>query len=58
MQLLLDFHHAFVLEEGEQGETDLIRIDVDTGETAPKCQSAHRTSFAAREEISRQLLQM
>ena len=58
MKLLLDFHHAFVLEDGERGETDLIRMDIDTGDAAPKRQYARRTPFAAREEISRQLLQM
>jgi len=46
VQLLLDFHHAFVLEDGE---TDL---DIDTGDAAPKHQYARRTPFATREEIS------
>ena len=58
VQLLLDFHHALVLEDGECGENDLIRMDIDMGDAAPTHQSIHRTLFAAREEISRQLLQM
>ena len=49
----MDFHHALVLEDGVRGETDLVRMDIDTGDAAPKCQYAHRTPFAAREEISR-----
>jgi len=58
VHLLQEFHHAFGLEEGERGETDLISIEIDTGNAAPKHQPNHRTPLAAREEISRQLLQM
>ena len=58
VQLLLDFRHAFILEEGKRGETDLIRMDIDTGDATTKHQSACRTPSTAREEISRQLLQM
>ena len=44
-----------MLEDREWGKTDLIKMDIDTGDAAPK---RHRTPFAAREEISRQLRQM
>jgi len=54
VHLLQEFHHVFVLEEGERGETELISMEIDTGEAV----LTRRTPLAAREEISRQLLQM
>jgi len=53
--LLKEFHHAFVLEEGERGETGLVSMEIDTGNAVPKYQPIHRTPFV---EISRQLLQI
>ena len=58
LQLLLLNHDAFALAEGERGETDLIQMHIDTGNSPPKYQPARRTPFAAREEIARQLHQM
>jgi len=58
VHLLQEFHHAFVLEEGKWGETDLISMEIETGEAVPKRQPTRRTPLAAREEISRQLLQI
>ena len=58
VHLLQEFHQAFVLDEGERGETDLISMDINTGNAVPKRQPTRRTPFAAREEISRQLAQM
>ena len=58
LQLLQEFHYAFVLEDGERGETDLLKMEIDTGDAAPQRQPTRRTPFAAREEISQQLSQM
>ena len=58
IQLLQEFHYAFVLEDGERGETDLIKMEIDTDNAAPQRQPTRRAPFAAREEISKQLLQM
>ena len=55
LRLLQEFHQAFVLDDGERGETDLISMEIDTGNAVPKRQPTRRTPFAAREEISRQL---
>jgi len=52
VHLLQEFHQDFVLNEGEQGETDLISMDINTGNAVPKRQPTRRTPFAAREEIS------
>ena len=43
---LMRFHHAFSLEDGEQGETVLIRMEIDTGDAYPKKQRARRLPFA------------
>ena len=59
---LLDFlvahHDVFSLEEGERGETDLIEMEIDTGDAAPKRQPSRRMPFAVRQEVARQLDQM
>ena len=55
LRLLQEFHQAFVLDDGERGETDLISMEIDTGNAVPKRQPTRRTPFTAREEISRQL---
>ena len=55
---LLDFlatlHHMFCLEEGERGETSMVRMDIDTGDSRPKRQAPRRMPFIVREEIARQ----
>jgi len=56
--LLCDHHAVFALDEGERGETGLIQMEIDTGNAAPKRQAVHRTPFAARQEIARQLKMM
>ena len=58
IKLLLTNHQAFALEEGERGETDLLQFTIDTGDAAPKKQSARRMPFAVRQEVNRQLKQM
>ena len=52
---ILKLHSAFVLEEGERGETDLTLFNIDTGEAQPVKQPARRIPFAVREEVNRQI---
>ena len=55
---LPDHHKAFSLEEGERGETDLIQMEIDTGNACPKKQPARRMPFAVRQEVATQLKKM
>ena len=55
---LADHHEAFCLEEGERGETDIIQMEIDTGDAAPKRQPLRRMPFAARQEVANQLQKM
>ena len=48
----------FSLEEGERGKTDVIEMDIDTGDVPPKKQSARRMPFVVRQEVTKQLDQM
>ena len=57
-EMLQQYHHVFALEEGERGETDLIEFHIDTSDANPIRQPARRIPFAARQEISKQLLAM
>ena len=56
--LLCEYHNVFALEDGEMGETDVVMMEIDTGEAQPKRQSVRRTPFAARQEIAKQLKEM
>lgn len=57
-QLLLSYHHAFAVEEGDRGKTDLIEMTIDTGSASSCRQPVRRTPFAVCAEVSRQLEQM
>ena len=46
--LLCEYHDVFVLEKGEQGETGLVQMKIDTEDAMPKCQLVRCTPFAAR----------
>ena len=35
-ELLEEFHAAFSLEEDERGETDLVEMEIHTGDAAPR----------------------
>ena len=52
---LMDHHQAFSLEPGECGETDMVQMEVDTGDAAPRRQPARRMPFAVRQEVAKQL---
>ena len=57
-ELLMRYHEVFSLEDGEQGETDLVEFKIDTGDAIPKRQAVRRIPFAARQEIADQLEKM
>ena len=55
LNFLEDHNNAFSLEDGERGATDLVELEVDTGDAKPKKQSMRRMSFAVGKAVSRQL---
>ena len=55
---LADHHYAFCLEEGERGETDLIEMEIDTGDAHPRKQPLRRMPFSLRKEVARLLHDM
>ena len=55
---LRQHHHAFTLKDGECGETDLIQMEIDTGNAHPKKQRARRLPFALRQVVAHQLREM
>ena len=44
-QLLMDHHKAFSLEEDEREETDLVQLEINTGDATPKRQHPRRIFF-------------
>ena len=56
--LLLTNHEAFAVEEGERGETDLVQMTIDTGDSSPKHQPVRRMPFAVRQQVAEQLKNM
>ena len=56
--VLMDHHQAFSLEPGERGKTDMVQMEVDTGDAAPRRQPARRMPFAVRQEVAKQLKTM
>ena len=55
MAFLMDHHEVFALEEGERGETNLMQLEIDTGNATPIKQQPRRLPFAVREEVAQQL---
>ena len=55
---LLECHEAFSLEKSERGETDLVELQIDTGDASPIKQQVRRMPFAVRQEVARQLREM
>ena len=49
---------AFALDKCERGETDMVQMEILTGDTPPKRLPVRRTPFAVRGEIARQLREM
>ena len=57
LSLLEEYNDVFSLD-GERGETDLIELEMDTGNAAPRRQPPRRVPFAVRKEIAKQLKEM
>ena len=57
-ELLHKHNGAFCLEDGERGETNLVELHINTGETAPLRQRVRRMPFALRKEVANQLHKM
>ena len=55
---LLEHHQAFSLEDGERGETSLVQMQIDTGDSSPRRQPPRRIPFAVRQEVATQLRKM
>jgi len=55
---LLDHNDVFALDEIDRGETDLVQLEIDTGDAPPIKQSFRRMPHAVREEVANQLLKM
>ena len=56
LEVLVKHHSVFSLEEGERGETSLVEFAINTGDSAPRKQVVRRIPYAARQEITRQLM--
>ena len=57
-QFLARHHEAFSLEPGERGETDLVQMEIDTLDAAPRRQPVRRMPYSVRQEVARQLQDM
>ena len=44
-------HRAFALEPGERGETDMVSMEIDTGDTPPRWQPPRRMPFSMWKEV-------
>ena len=55
---LVDHHEAYSIDPGERGETDLLQMDINTGDASPRRQPVRRMPFAVREEVAQQLKDM
>ena len=58
IELIQNHHELFALEEGERGQTDLVEMEIDTGDSHPIKQPARRMPFAVRREVARQVQKM
>ena len=57
IELVQNHYEVFALEEGEQGQTDLVEMEICTGGSHPIKQPVRRMPFAAavRREVARQV---
>ena len=58
LSLITNHHAAFCLDDQERGETNLVEMEIHTGEEAPRRAAARRMPFAVRQEVARQLRTM
>ena len=56
--LLEEYHEVFSLDKEDRGETELIELNIDTGDATPRKYPVHRVPFAVREEIARSVREM
>ena len=52
LQFIADNHEAFSLDKGERGETDLVEMVIDTGESRQLKQPPRRMPFSVRQEVA------
>ena len=57
-EFFTEHHEAFCLEDQERGETNLVQLEIDTGDATPKRQPARRMPFAIHQKVARQLRNM
>ena len=57
-QFLMDHHTVFSLEDNERGETNLVQLEIDTGDAQPRRQHPRRLPYVAKQEVARQLQTM
>ena len=57
-QLIMDNHMIFSPGDNDRGETDLIQMEIDTGDSHPRKQLVRRVPFAFRQDIAVQLQEM
>ena len=55
LNMISRYHEAFSLTEDERGETDLVQLEINTGQAEPKRTPLRRMPFAVREEVARQV---
>ena len=58
LNLVTDHHTAFCLDVQERGETNLVEMEIHTGDEAPRKVAARRMPFAVRQEVAKQLSNM
>jgi len=57
-EFLASNHQAFCIEDGERGETELVQMEINTGDSTPIKQSVRRMPFSVRKEVARQIQDM
>ena len=58
LSFLEGFHDVFSLAEGERGETNLVEMEIDTGDSVPKKQAARQMLFAVWHDMALHLQKM
>ena len=53
-----EYHDVIALEDGERGETGLVKLCIETGDATPIAQSVRRVPFAVRKEVDSQIQEM
>jgi len=57
-KFLMDHHAVFSLKANECGETNLVQLEIDTGDAQPRKQNPRRLPFVVKQEVARQLRTM